>query len=266
MKQTTKFSQVYSNKGASVRTSYHGSLTIEAAMAVPFFFFTILCIVYLLEFMATQTVVRMGAQYACKELAKNCYVLPVAVPGEIEKDIVECIGTERLQNSLIVGKGAGLHCERSYVNPKTGEIHLHVRYRVRLPFPELFQAGLEREEEIFAKGWTGYISGSAGERREEIVYIAENGVVFHHDYSCTHLELSIRPVNRGDIEGLRNEYQGKYKPCERCNPQGNVVYITQMGDKYHGNLACSGLKRKVYSVPISEAVGMGECKRCGKSK
>lgn len=266
MKRITHISQVYSNQGASVRTSLPGSITIQAAMAVPFFFFTILCVICLLEFMVTQSVVRMGADYACRELAKNCYVLPVAVPGEIEKDIIEGIGTDRLEHSLIVGKSAGLHCEKSYVNPRTGEIHICVEYQLKLPFPDIFQAGMKREEEIVAKGWTGYVPCNFGGKKEEIVYVAENGVVYHRDYSCTHLDLTIRPVAMSEVDGLRNEYQGKYKPCEKCNPHGNVVYITQMGDKYHENIQCSGLKRKIYSVPISEVIGKGECKRCGKSK
>lgn len=68
------------------------------------------------------------------------------------------------------------------------------------------------------------------------------------------------------VENLRNESQGKYHACEKCMG-GRIpasVYITDYGDRYHSTLACSGLKRTVYAIPLSEAVGKGACSKCGK--
>ncbi|MCQ2507536.1 MAG: pilus assembly protein, partial [Dorea sp.] len=43
-----------------------------------------------------------------------------------------------------------------------------------------------------------------------------------------------------------------------------LVYVTDYGDRYHSSLSCSGLKRTVYSVPKSEAIGKGACSKCAK--
>lgn len=59
---------------------------------------------------------------------------------------------------------------------------------------------------------------------------------------------------------------GIYHLCERCGwmpgNDGNC-YVTDYGDRYHTSLSCSGLKRKVYTVPLSEVKGKGACSKCG---
>ena len=115
------------------------------------------------------------------------------------------------------------------------------------------------------KGWTGYERAGFLAEDEETVYITETGMVYHRDYHCNYLELSARMVPAEIVEDLRNESQGKYYPCERCAHKGagSGVYITDYGDRYHTSLSCSGLKRTIYAVPLSEAVGKGACSKCG---
>lgn len=40
------------------------------------------------------------------------------------------------------------------------------------------------------------------------------------------------------------------------------LYITETGNKYHSSLDCSGLKRHIDAVPITEVGGMGACSKC----
>lgn len=58
--------------------------------------------------------------------------------------------------------------------------------------------------------------GGFGKEEDETVYVTETGLVYHKDYHCTYLDLSIRMVQGKEISGLRNESGGRYYACEHC--------------------------------------------------
>ena len=181
---------------------------------------------YLLEMMAVHTAVRSGLQYAGKKTAKESCVTQMLMPSRIENDLVYAVGEERLGRSIVRGGSSGIDCSRSKMSARTGIGKLTAEYQVVIPVP-LF--------------------------------------VYHKDYHCSHLDLSIRMTHLELVEGLRNENGGKYYPCEHCvKGNGGNIYITNSGDRYHSSLSCSGLKRTIYAIPISEAAGKGACSRCGQ--
>lgn len=255
--------QSYSGK-ASVFTSLKASITIEAAMAVPIFFFAMLCLIYLLEIMAVQTSVRSGLQYAAKSVMSDSYPLAVIRPGDIEAYVVDEIGVERLERSIIAGGSSGIDCSGSKMSVRTGIGNLEAVYTIKLPVPMFRVEGMKCKESLRIKAWVGYEKEFFGSEKEDTVYITDTGIVYHRDYHCTYLELSIQMVTREAVESLRNESGGKYHPCILCGGNGNPVYITDTGNRYHGSLSCSGLKRTVYAVPLSEAAGKGACVRCAR--
>lgn len=242
-----------------------GSITIEAALAVPIFFFAVISLMYLMEIMSIQTAVRSGLQDAGKQAAAEAYAITVLVPSRVESDIVSSIGAERLERSIVVGGSSGIHCEQSYMSPNTGIGELTAEYDVKLPIPMFRVPAIAYRESMRIKAWTGYEKSGLGNEADDTVYVTETGIVYHRDYHCTHLELSIHMAQASELDTLRNESGGKYHPCEKCtHGVGDAVYITDTGDRYHSSLSCSGLKRTVYAVKLSEVVGKGACSKCGK--
>ncbi len=241
-----------------------GSITVEAALAVPVFFLAVVSLFYLMEVMAVQSAVRCGLQSAGKKAMEEAYIVTAVIPSKVEGDMISAVGQDRLERSVIVGGSSGLSCEKSYMSPATGIGEVKVSYRIRLPIPMFAVPPITYEESMRIKAWTGYERSGFGNEREEIVYVTETGIVYHKDYHCTHLELSIRMVQSSEVETLRNESGGIYHACEYCKG-GNFgeVYITNTGNRYHNSLSCSGLKRTIYAVPVSEAAGKGACSRCG---
>lgn len=183
----------------------------------------------------------------------------------LRAELVDFIGREKLNQSMIVGGSNGLHCGTSYISPATGEMNIQVRYKVQLPVPGFLRVSSDQEVALKMSSWNGYMNGESAEERD-IVYVTENGSVYHEDYQCTYLQLSIRFVPYAQLTEIRNEDGGRYYRCEKC-VQGEAmagVYITQQGERYHNSIGCSGLKRTVYAVQKSKVLGKGGCFRCMK--
>lgn len=262
-RQTQAISSL-SDGRASSSACKKASMTVEAAAAVPIFFLAVVCLFYLMEIMAIRTSVRAGLQAAGKQAMQEGYMLTAVTPARLERDIVHSIGPERLERSIVEGGSGGIRCKGSFLSPTTGIGTIRAKYQIRLPIPLFGVPPVAYEESMRIKAWTGYKKELFGKEDDEIVYVTETGIVYHRDYHCTHLELSIRMAQASDIGSLRNHSGGKYYACEHCGG-GSVggVYITDTGDRYHSSLSCGGLKRTVYAVPVSEAAGKGACSRCG---
>lgn len=253
-----------SNGRTSASACKKGSITVEAALAVPLFFLAVVSLLYMMEMMAIRTSIRAGLQAAGKQVMQEAYAVTAVVPSRVEKMVVQAVGGERLERSIVEGGSTGLHCEGSYMSPVTGIGSLEARYEVRLPVPVFLVPPVSFTESVRIKAWTGYEKSLFGNKKEDTVYITETGLVYHKDYHCTHLELSIHMVQASETNSLRNNSGGKYYPCEHCaRGKSDKVYITDTGDRYHSSLTCSGLKRTIYAVPLSEAVGKEACSRCG---
>ena len=247
------------------KTRIQGSVTIEAALAIPWFLFAVLCLIYLLEIQAIQLSIFSAMQGTAKIAAEEMAVVQVLNPIKLKADLVNLIGAERLERSIVVGGSSGIRCWKSRYEEEGGELHVEIEYRLRLPFPGFVHAGVLRKEEMIVKAWNGYEKKGIESDDDQIVYVTENGLVYHMDYQCSYLQLTVRFVPYSGLEHLRNQDGGKYHACESCiyGPVVGGVYITDYGDKYHSSLNCNGLKRTIYSVKKGECTGMGACSRCG---
>ena len=253
------------------RTSFRlaackGSVTVEAAIVIPLFFLAVVALLYMMEVMSIRTSIRNGMQYAARHAAEDCYLVQMVSPTKLESDIVEAVGSERLERSIIVNGSSGISCGGSRMSMFTGILDMEVTYQVKLPIPIFASNPVNMKETMRMKGWNGYRDAFDIGDDEEIVYVTESGMVYHRDYHCNYLELSIRTVSKDSVGELRNDSQEKYHPCEKCvhGAAASQVYLTDYGNRYHNSLSCSGLKRTIYAIPISEAVGKGACTKCSK--
>lgn len=249
---------------ASALFSYtcSGSVTVEAVLCIPLFLYAAICLIWMLEIRAIQIRVRCALQEAGKELAIELVELPILSSMILEEKVVHIIEEERIARSLIDGE---IECKKSFVWPTTGIMELKAEYRIKLPVPYFVIPKLEYEEGMRIKIWNGYRKSHLGNitSNEKIVYVTDTGVVYHEDYHCNYLELSVRSVSGESLAGLRNESGEKYRACLICGSSGESYYITSYGNRYHSNVSCVGLKRNIYAVPISEVKGKGACSKCG---
>lgn len=256
---------------------WQGSLTVEAALVLPLFLFFMIAV---LQYgVVMETAVKFGTALA--ETGKSMAVAAYATEYGSESDegaglVVSALSAAYAKQKIMAKAGntsavKNTNMALSSFLQEDDRIDLVLTYQMRTPIAGVRLPGNFFLQRASVRAWTGRRSGNgSGEESEEkaendgCVYVTETGVVYHEDPECTHLKLSIREVERDAIGTLRNRSGAKYHCCERCGAgNGDSVYITNEGNRYHSSLSCSGLKRTVTQVS-REDCKLRACSKCGK--
>ncbi len=264
-----------------LRRGQKASMTVEACFVLPFFLFAFLNIISIVEIYRLQGNMSAAMHDTAKQMAVYGYEyrqIRTDAAGAAESlgltylyaagNVRTRLGTSYLDNSPLAGGAASISWLRSSVMQEDDCIDLVAEYRIAPPAAVVGYRQRVMYSRMRTRAWTGYdnASGSAGgsAANEEIVYMTPDGSVYHRSRACSYLKLSIVAVDKSFLDTRRNEDGSRYYPCEECGDScGNTVYITSFGNRYHSTLGCSGLKRTVMAVPISEAGGRGACNKCG---
>ena len=269
------------------RMSSAASVTVEAAMALPLFIFFFANILALFNILAMecnveaalhQTGTHIAVYAADLELAKEAMGgntgegnAAVTIPGMFyaAEQVREYLGKDRLSRSCVTDGASGITFWKSRIMAGDDLVDLVASYKVHPTVQIIGFRDFSMESRYFGHAWTGYEIGSIQNRNsetgEQMVFITENGTVYHTDSQCTYLKLSIRPVLQSETEQLRSTDGNRYYPCEECGgrSENGMVYVTDYGNRYHNSLQCPGLKRTISVIPISEVGGRLPCSKCG---
>lgn len=229
MQKTQKYMKT-DRKRAAVFISDQGSITVEAAIVIPLFLMAVVTVLYLL----------IGIH------AQNVHL-------------------SELFDQANRTKQAAYGWEKEWNSMENGEL---ITINSRLQCPGFFgiNEGIRFKQSIFYRPWVGSTMQEANTPREQMVYVTENGKVYHTKRNCTHLYLSRSETSYRQVDVKRNQNGARYKPCELCISteltQDCKVYITREGNRYHINGTCSGLKRTIYEIPLESAGDKKLCSRC----
>lgn len=265
--------------------SLSASITVEASIVLPLFIFFFTNIMMAFNIIKMQCDMEAALHQTGNELAlfafdERCAEGALGIEEDgvstfagalsvfYVKGKVENYLGEELEKGCVTDGRAGLSYLPSKIMLGNDIIDIVIDYKVH---PLISLIGFEEfpvEARYYGHAWTGYdISegAAADENEEEMVYVTEHGEVYHRDINCNHLKLSIRSVSLDDIEKERSIDGSKYYPCEYCGGgiSGGNVFITDYGIRYHSSVNCAGLKRKIYTIPISEVGGRRPCSGCG---
>lgn len=263
-----------------ISITYGGSLTIEAALVIPIFIFAIIAVLSFTDILRLQMKLDSSMTQCAKELSVYGYAgnkvlgeskdnLPF--PAEtlfsetyIRNRVISELGKEYLDGSPLEGNRT-MHFLGSRIL-KDDRIELYATYYVTPFFALSPRAGFLTGNTAVARAFTGYDNLTAGNPivKEEVVYITPEGKAYHKDRGCHYLDLSIEKIFIEEISGVRNKDGNIYHACPLCKGAGGkrTVFITNYGNRYHGDVLCSGLKRTVEMVVISEVGDRHPCSKC----
>lgn len=269
------------NRRSSCIAFLKASLTVEASLILPIFMFFFMGMVYIISAISAEATIKTSLYETGKELAKSAYLTQIGEEN-IEKAeqafrvsayvyaaniFKEQEGEEYWDNSIIKDGSNGFFFGQSVFLDENGIIDLVVRYELKFPFLFVGEISLPQVQRCRIRGWIGATHGVL-KNMEEMVYVTEKGSVYHRSLECQHLKVTIRAVLPIHLPAERNNQGGKYYPCLFCGKRAlkdGMYYITENGDRFHTTKQCSGLKRGVLTVPLSDVGDRKECKRCGGS-
>ncbi|RDU25076.1 TadE/TadG family type IV pilus assembly protein [Anaerosacchariphilus polymeriproducens] len=245
-----------------------GSFSVEAALVLPLFLWFVITLFYFFIFINIQGDITLGMSKVCKELGQYQFCQEeysnYFTENYVKESILCEIKKSKFNNSCIKDGLSGINCKLDNINKN--RIDILLKYNFHVPVPLFDLAKWPVVQRSYVHSWTGFDKNETNKNQEETVYITEDGSAYHKYRSCAYLDLNIRSVEMKDISKIRNKSGRKYLPCEKCvkSKQCKIVYITDWGDKYHTSLNCSGLKRTVYAVPISQVGNRHKCPKCWK--
>lgn len=202
---------------------------------------------------------------------ETAFILPIyflAMVAMISMMDLYKIQTEHLTELCENVKKAGMYAYRSdgggpeeIVLP---DVYFYEPVSGIIPLPKIWM-----HNSVKVHAWTG-----VGEKEvqssvpdECMVYVTENGNVFHRNLGCGYLNRSLIQMSGSVVLSAVNDYGEKYTACEICSRNQKPaasVYLTKKGNRYHNLEGCSGLKRTVKMIKESVAVKKyNACSRCG---
>lgn len=243
-----------------------GSITVEAAVVLPTFLIGMFALISIGKMM----VLKSNIQYAIYEeahmLANVCEDGHCEAVSNVKADICRILMNNRVNLNDIEGCEDGLSLTGSRLdNGEYVEIVVDYRY---MPFGANYFGlmSIPISQKCVMHINCGYISGYFADTEGEYVYVTEGSSVYHINRECTHIKLTVTSIQGRDIPDIRNSSGAKYKSCKTCHSKLDdaVLYITPEGDRYHNTVSCSGLKRTVRAVKISDIGDRRPCSRCGR--
>lgn len=206
-----------------------GSMTVEASIAIPVFLFAMINLLSIVLLFGEYTSNLADMHREAKELAVHAHILE---KGVIDNEMIVLTKVQCLEPIIPI------------MGFDTAEILVNCRMRK----------------------WTGYdvVVTNITDEEEERVYITPSGSAYHESPNCSYLNPQIYSAVSSQIDMYRNASGEIYRQCESCKDitLTGICFYTEYGNRYHTTLKCSGLKRTIYSVSLSEVDGRHLCSKC----
>lgn len=275
-------------------TNWHwsGSLTIEAALGLTIFMFTVICLIIPMKMLDTQRQVQTVLEAASRQMSQFAYIRyrlsqgdqdiknqDQEIPEEIASLFTGTAASVYLSSKIKEAAGEKkiekLDFTRLHISEDGEKIDLEVHYRLRLPFSIFSLDSVPAVSGSYRRGWIGSEGGrskdggSENDTEDKTVYVGSSMGRYHWSKNCHYISNNIISVSGEDIKDYKSISGTHYKKCSRCGGGSSgqtSVYVMPNGEYYHSSKDCSSIAYYVREVPLSEVEYLGECSYCRRMK
>jgi len=267
----------------------NASLTVEASLAFPVFFFSAFYLIQMFAVLRGELALAQAGIASARDAAAFAYAAERLEDGQsvaaeklfevFDKKLVRdatftAVFYARREDEVLERGGVAQELGGMWVdtNRVGSKVQLKIYYRVKPENPFFKRQGYYCQRLVYRE-WTGegtllkQQKPAEEEKKEVMVYLAENASVYHVDRNCTYINIKVSGVLSSGIGDLRNAGGAKYYPCEFCEPvlvAGKMVFYTQYGTRYHDCSTCSAIERNPRECSLEEAQKtLRACKKCG---
>lgn len=266
------------------------SITLEAAIMLPIFMFLMFFCLFPLKIMESERSLLSYMEKIGEKMAVAEYVKRIpedkteeSSAGEFASGLIDGAETGAVY-ALILSKASEQPVKNLYFDTEStvfsdenekdpSILYIELKYEPDMPFSIFSIMPMKKSIVINKRAWIGSQGGRGRSKydpesmeEDRIVYLSNNGSVYHEDPGCHYLSNVFLTAQAEQMPELRNESGGKYHACPSCRP-GNTgrVYYFANGSAYHSSEGCSAVTSYARAVRLSEAEGLRACSYCGKS-
>lgn len=267
----------------------NASLTVEASVAFPVFFFAVLYLLQMFLVLRAELMIAEAGITSVREIATYSYAAERLAEGEnvVADKLLEVFDQKIVKDASLTavfyagcdndvledGRVAqGLGGILVSTEEDGDKVRAKIQYKVKPLNVWESEKGRYYTMRLVYRPWTGEgeLGGEGGpsEGDEAVVYMTRYGTVYHMDRNCTYIKINASPISVLLVERERNEGGAKYYPCELCMPgRVETVYITSYGTRYHEYSSCSAIRREVQEVTLETVQeSYRACSKCGEKE
>ncbi len=266
----------------------NASLTVEASVAFPVFFFAVLYLLQMFTVLRAEVSIAQAGIASAREAATFSYVAERLADGEnaVAKTVLELFDQKIVRDATLTGVFYS-RCDEEllkdarvaqgiaglWVNSEEDgdKKRAEITYRISPVNVLAEQKSKYYVMRLVYRNWTGegreIGKEESSEEQKETVNMTKNGTVYHVKKDCSYIKIDVTGVWGEEIDKERNESGAKYYACEFCSPElakGVLVYITEYGTRYHARSTCSAICRNPKECSLADVKEKySACSKCG---
>lgn len=247
-------------------SSAKASLTVEAALVLPFFVLALLSLIYLINIMALHATLQIRLEETARKINASAYIYSDLEIELLDSDIL----SSQAIRSLFMSQDIKKLCRIMHIkNGENGISFSHSRidgsdfadliitYHVSIPFISKLNLQIPFAQRCKFKLFTGNHDVYYTNSKTSIVYMTAHGMVYHTNKYCSYLIKYADILEKNSLSDYETASNRKFSLCSACEKNfsakdTSVIYISKTGTVYHYSRDCYYLTSHIYECNLKD--------------